>query len=222
MKQPGFELLLKLGCPSHFLSPGRPKAKIPPRGAASRRRSAGAFFVAGPPQGKNSPSGGQQAEGAARGLFSLYNNMKFAEFEVGMLIKHPLVPVTREEMLDFAQKYDPQSFHIDDKQAEEGHWGGLIASGWLTCGKAMRMAVDSALHDSESFGSPGLERLRWVLPVRAGDSIRLEATVASKRVSSSRSDLGIIRWNWNVFNQRDELVLEMEATSMFELKSEQE
>ncbi|XOT96873.1 MaoC/PaaZ C-terminal domain-containing protein, partial [Alcaligenes pakistanensis] len=88
--------------------------------------------------------------------------MKFAEFEVGMLIKHPLVPVTREEMLEFAQKYDPQSFHIDDKQAEEGHWGGLIASGWLTCGKTMRMAVDSALHDSESFGSPGLERLRWV------------------------------------------------------------
>jgi len=179
-----------------FLSPGRPKAKL--------------------------PLGGQQAEGAAWGLFSLYNNMKFAEFEVGMVIKHPLVPVTREEMLEFAQKYDPQSFHIDDKQAEEGHWGGLIASGWLTCGKTMRMAVDSALHDSESFGSPGLERLRWVLPVRAGDSIRLEATVASKRVSSSRSDLGIIRWNWNVFNQRDELVLEMESTSMFELKSEQE
>lgn len=180
------------------------------------------FFAAGPSQGESSPLEGQQAEGAAWGLFSLYNNMKFAEFEVGMVIKHPLVPVTREEMLEFAQKYDPQSFHIDDKQAEEGHWGGLIASGWLTCGKTMRMAVDSALHDSESFGSPGLERLRWVLPVRAGDSIRLEATVASKRVSSSRSDLGIIRWNWNVFNQRDELVLEMESTSMFELKSEQE
>ena len=195
--------------------------KAPPLGAASRRRSVGAFLSPGRPKAKL-PLGGQQAEGAAWGLFALYNNMKFAEFEVGMLIKHPLVPVTREEMLDFAQKYDPQSFHIDDKQAEEGHWGGLIASGWLTCGKAMRMAVDSALHDSESFGSPGLERLRWVLPVRAGDSIRLEATVASKRVSSSRSDLGIIRWNWNVFNQRDELVLEMEATSMFELKSEQE
>lgn len=176
-----------------FLPPGRPKAKAPPWGGSKPKVQRG-------------------------GSFSLHHNMKFAEFEVGMVIKHPLVPVTREEMLDFAQKYDPQSFHIDDKQAEEGHWGGLIASGWLTCGKAMRMAVDSALHDSESFGSPGLERLRWVLPVRAGDSIRLEATVISKRVSSSRSDLGIIRWNWDVFNQRDERVLELEATSMFELK----
>ncbi len=155
-------------------------------------------------------------------FFLLRHNMKFAEFEVGMLIKHPPVPVTREEMLDFARKYDPQSFHIDENQAEQGHWGGLIASGWLTCAKAMRMAVDTSLHDSESFGSPGVERLRWVLPVRAGDSIRLEATVASKRVSSSRSDLGIIRWNWNVFNQRDELVLELDATSMFELKPSQE
>lgn len=144
--------------------------------------------------------------------------MKFDEFEVGMVIHHPLVPVTREEMLDFARRYDPQWFHVDEARAEQGHWNGLIGSGWLTCSKTMRMAVDAALHDSESFGSPGLERLRWLLPVRPGDSIRLEATVASKRVSSSRDDLGIVRWSWNVFNQHDQQVLELEATSMFDLK----
>ncbi len=151
-------------------------------------------------------------------IFLLRHNMKFDEFEVGMVIHHPLVPVTREEMLEFARQYDPQWFHVDEARAEHGHWNGLIGSGWLTCSKTMRMAVDAALHDSESFGSPGLERLRWLLPVRPGDSIRLEATVASKRVSSSRDDLGIVRWSWSVFNQNDQQVLEVEATSMFDLK----
>ncbi|PLC53123.1 acyl dehydratase [Pollutimonas nitritireducens] len=145
--------------------------------------------------------------------------MKFNEFKVGMVIKHPPVVVNEQEMLDFAKSYDPQWFHTDLERAKDGRWGGLIASGWLTCSLAMRMAVDAALYDSESFGSPGLERLRWLLPVRAGDALRLEATVDSVRQSSSRDDLGIMRWSWRVFNQRDEQVLDVEATSLFELES---
>ncbi len=143
--------------------------------------------------------------------------MKFKEFEVGMVIKHPPVVVDEQEMLAFAKAYDPQWFHVDAERAKGGRWGGLIASGWLTCGLAMRMAVDAALQDSESFGSPGLEKLRWLLPVRPGDALRLEATVDSVRTSSSRGDLGIMRWSWRMFNQRDEQVLELEATSLFDL-----
>lgn len=143
--------------------------------------------------------------------------MKFTEFQVGMVISHPPVVVTEEEMLAFAKLYDPQWFHVDPERAQKGRWDGLIASGWLTCSMAMRMAVDSALHDSESFGSPGLEKLRWLSPVRAGDALRLEATVDSKRISSSRDDLGIMRWSWRIFNQRNEQVLELEATSLFDL-----
>ncbi|QAA92587.1 MaoC family dehydratase [Pollutimonas thiosulfatoxidans] len=143
--------------------------------------------------------------------------MKFSEFEVGMVIKHPPVVVTEGEMLGFAKSYDPQWFHVDAEGAKKGRWGGLIASGWLTCSLAMRMAVDSALAGSESFGSPGLERLRWLLPVRPGDALRLEATVDSVRTSSSRDDLGIMRWSWRVYNQRDEQVLDVEATSLFDL-----
>lgn len=143
--------------------------------------------------------------------------MKFKDFQVGMVINHPPVRVEQDEMLAFARQYDPQWFHIDAERAEEGRWGGLIASGWLTCALAMRMAVESALQDSESFGSPGLERLRWMMPVRAGDMLRLEATVDALRVSSSRDDLGIMRWTWRMFNQRGEQVLELEATSLFEL-----
>ncbi|UYO92921.1 MaoC family dehydratase [Pollutimonas sp. M17] len=143
--------------------------------------------------------------------------MKFSEFKVGMVIKHGPIVVDEQQMLDFARSYDPQWFHVDEEHAKKGRWGGLIASGWLTCSLAMRMAVDSALYDSESFGSPGLERLRWLLPVRPGDAVRLEATVDSVRTSSTRDDLGIMRWSWRVFNQRDEQVLEVEATSLFDL-----
>lgn len=143
--------------------------------------------------------------------------MKFSEFRAGMVIHHPAVEVTRDAMLAFAQAYDPQWFHVDEKRADEGRWGGLIASGWFTCGVAMRMIVDVALAGSESFGSPGLEKLRWLLPVRPGDHLRLEATVDSVRVSASRDDLGILRWTWRVFNQDDQQVLELEATSLFDL-----
>jgi acyl dehydratase len=143
--------------------------------------------------------------------------MKFNEMKAGMVFKHPPVVVEQEEMLAFAKAYDPQWFHTDVERAEKGRWDGLIASGWLTCCKAMRMAVDTMLADSESFGSPGLEKLRWLLPVRPGDALRLEATVDSVRISSSRDDLGIMRWTWRVFNQNEQQVLEVEATSLFDL-----
>src|SRR5690606_24178859 len=107
--------------------------------------------------------------------------MKFNEFKVGMVIEHPPVVVDEEQMVSFAKAYDPQWFHVDPERAKKGRWGGLIGSGWLTCSLAMRMAVDAALHDSESFGSPGLEKLRWTAPVRPGDALRLVATVNSVR-----------------------------------------
>ncbi|CAM5788435.1 MaoC family dehydratase [Castellaniella caeni] len=144
--------------------------------------------------------------------------MKFKEFEPGLVIRHGPVVVDEAEMLAFAKAYDPQWFHVDAQRAQDSRWGGLIASGWMTCGLAMRMAVEAALHDSESFGSPGLERLRWILPVHAGDQLRLEATVDSKRVSSSREDLGIMRWTWRLFNQDQQQVFEVEVTSLFELE----
>jgi len=146
--------------------------------------------------------------------------MKFKDFEVGMVVTHPPVVVTREEILAFARSYDPQPFHVNEEAAKDSRWGGLISSGWLTCVIAMRMVCDVALKDSESFGSPGVERLRWPKPVRPGDALRLEATVDSKRVSSTRSDLGILRWTWRMYNQDDDLVLELEATNMFELADE--
>lgn len=143
--------------------------------------------------------------------------MKFAEFKEGMSIRGGPVTVTENEILTFARQYDPQWFHTDPDRAAQGRWGGLIASGWHTCALAMRMAVDAMLHDSESFGSPGLGAVRWRVPVRPGDTLRLDARVQGVRRSTSRPDLGIITWSWNVLNQHEETVLELDATSLFEL-----
>lgn len=147
--------------------------------------------------------------------------MKFAEFKEGMVITHPPVVVGEEEMLGFAQRYDPQWFHTDSQRAQEGRWDGLIGSGWMTCALAMRMLVDVALHDSEAFGSPGVEDLRWLKPVRPGDALRMETTVLSVRRSASRPELGILKWTWRLFNQHDEQVLELTATSLFDLATQQ-
>ncbi|MFJ1302492.1 MaoC family dehydratase [Pseudomonadota bacterium AL_CKDN230030165-1A_HGKHYDSX7] len=143
--------------------------------------------------------------------------MKFAEFRQGMLIKGGPMVVKEDEILEFARRYDPQWFHTDVQRAAEGRWGGLIASGWHTCAMAMRMAVDAVLHDSESFGSPGLGEVRWRVPVRPNDTLTLQMRVQGARTSSSREDLGIVTWVWIVYNQHDEAVLELDATSLFDL-----
>jgi acyl dehydratase len=143
--------------------------------------------------------------------------MKFSDFKEGMIVTHPPVVVDEAEMLEFARLYDPQWFHTDPARAQEGRWGGLIASGWMTCGLAMRMAVNAALHDSGTFASPGLDELRWQRPVRAGDALRFEATVLSVRRSESRPELGIMRWTWRLYNQHNEQVLELTATNLFDL-----
>src|SRR5690606_22300134 len=90
--------------------------------------------------------------------------MKFNEFRNGQVIQAGPIVIEEQEMLAFAKQYDPQWFHTDPDRASQGRWGGLIGSGWLTCSLAMRMVVDSVLTGSESFGSPGVDRIRWMLP----------------------------------------------------------
>ena len=143
--------------------------------------------------------------------------MKFAEFHAGQVIEAGPYLVSEEELLQFANAYDPQWFHTDAQAAANGPFGGLIASGWHTCGIAMRLVAKVALEGSESFASPGLEYLKWPNPVRPGDSLRLVADVLEARRSEKRATLGILRWRWRLFNQRELMVLELEATSLFKL-----
>ena len=143
--------------------------------------------------------------------------MKFADFAVGQVIEAGPYVVDEAEVLSFAKAYDPQWFHTDPEAAAKGRFGGLIASGWHTCGIAMRLAADAALHGSESFASPGLAYVKWLHPVRPGDTLRLRATVIECRRSEKRPELGVLRWRWQLYNAHNTEVLDLEATSLFDL-----
>jgi acyl dehydratase len=143
--------------------------------------------------------------------------MKFAQFHAGQIIEEGPYQLSEEELLSFAKAYDPQWFHVQPDTAASGPFGGLIASGWQSCGIAMNLMVKAALHDSESFASPGLNYLKWLAPVRAGDSLSVKATVLETRVSARKPTLGVLRWRWQLFNQHKVEVLDMEATSLFDL-----
>ncbi|MDR6534454.1 MaoC family dehydratase [Variovorax soli] len=146
--------------------------------------------------------------------------MKFAEFHAGQVIEAGPYLVTEAEVLQFAKAYDPQWFHTDAEAAAEGPFGGLIASGWHTGGIAMRLVTDAALAGSESFASPGLAYVKWPNPVRPGDALRLVADVIEVRRSEKRPTLGILRWRWRLFNQREQVALDLEATSLFKLEAQ--
>jgi len=143
--------------------------------------------------------------------------MRFAEFEPGQVLTHGPYVVNEDEIVEFANRYDPQWFHTDPQAAEQGRFKGLIASGWHTCAMAMRLAADMALRDSESLASPGIEQIRWPHPVRPGDRLQLTATVLEARRSRSKPVLGVLRWRWQLHNQAGVQVLELTATSMFDL-----
>ena len=121
----------------------------------------------------------------------------------------------RDEMMAFARQFDPQPFHIDEEAAKRSMYGGLIASGWHTVALVMRMMCDSYLNQSASLGSPGVDNVRWLKPVRPGDTIRARRTVLESRASQSRPEMGLVKTRWEVFNQDDELVMTMEGYGMF-------
>ena len=146
--------------------------------------------------------------------------MKFAEFHVGQVIEAGPHVLTQDELLRFARDWDPQWFHTDPAAAEAGPFQGLIASGWQTCGIAMRLIADAVLAGSESYASPGLAYVKWPHPVRPGDALSVRATVLQVRRSSSQPHLGLLRWRWQLFNQAQNPsveVLDLEATSLFDL-----
>lgn len=143
--------------------------------------------------------------------------MKFAEFHAGQVIEAGPYEISERDILDFANRWDPQWFHTDVERAAKGRFEGLIASGWQTCGIAMRLVAMAALEGSESFASPGLQYVKWPHPVRPGDALRLKATVVEARRGSKDPSLGILRWRWQLFNQRGVEVLDLEATSLFQL-----
>ena|SRR5579859_1259510 len=141
--------------------------------------------------------------------------MRFTQIKAGDVIDGGRRTVTEAEIIEFARRYDPQWFHTDPARAHDSRWKGLISSGWLTCSIAMELAVKSVLHDSESIGSPGVEQLKWLNPVRPGDELALRIEVLEARTSRSGS-VGIVKWRWTLTTQAGVAVLDMIATSLFQ------
>jgi acyl dehydratase len=137
------------------------------------------------------------------------------DFRVGEVTELGEVDVTREEIVEFARRYDPQPFHVDDDAAAHGPFGGLVASGWHTAALFMGMFVRSILLDSASMGSPGVEQLRWTAPVRPGDRLTGRVTVTAVEPSSKRGDRGTVFTASEVLNQDGVVVMTLKARGFF-------
>ncbi|URW75967.1 MaoC family dehydratase [Sphingomonas donggukensis] len=140
----------------------------------------------------------------------------FEDLAVGDTNAFGSYEVTRDEVLDFAGKYDPQPFHLSDEGAEGTHFGRLAASGWHTCAMTMAMIVrDMQANDTGGLGAAGIDELRWLKPVYPGDVLRVESEVVETRAFRSKPDMGSALTRSTVFNQADEPVMSFLATGLY-------
>jgi acyl dehydratase len=139
----------------------------------------------------------------------------FEDFPPGDVRESPPRTITREEMVEFARQYDPQPFHLDDEAAKKTIYGGLIGSGWLTVSVMMRLLWDTMLKDTVSLGSPGSDEIRWLKPVRPGDTLRARFTVVEAIPSRSKPDRGVVKTFTEILNQHGEVVMTMRGMGMF-------
>jgi acyl dehydratase len=142
----------------------------------------------------------------------------FEDYHTGATYEYGPIALSESDILEFGRRYDPQYLHVDRERARRGPYGGLIASGWQTMATAMRLFVDYFLPDGASLGSPGVDDLRWLRPVRPGDSLRIRVTVVGTRASKSRPDRGLVETSVETFNQADELVATMRAVNFIALR----
>ena len=139
----------------------------------------------------------------------------YEDLAIGTTRNFGAYEVTREEVMEFASKYDPQPFHLDDEAAAQTHFGRLSASGWHTCAMTMAVIARHVVEEEQAgLGSPGIDELRWLKPVYPGDTLRCETEVIEKRRSASRPEMGIFKSRIRTFNQNDEIVLEMVSNAL--------
>lgn len=139
----------------------------------------------------------------------------FEDFVEGETIDLGSKEVTAQEIIEFASEYDPQPMHLNEEAGRASILGGLSASGWHTCVIYMRMLCDRLLLDSTSQGAPGIDHIKWRKPVLAGDRLEGRTTVLSGRPSKSRPTIGIVAFRSELFNQRGEMVFELENSILF-------
>jgi acyl dehydratase len=143
----------------------------------------------------------------------------FEDYLPGTVQEFGSAAVEQSEIIEFAKRFDPQDFHIDPEAAARGPFGGLIASGWHTCALMMRMLVDNYLSKASSLGSPGIDELRWLRPVRPADTLRLRATVLGTKRSQSKPDRGVVWTLTEVLNQNGEVVMSVKAMTLIRCRA---
>lgn len=143
----------------------------------------------------------------------------FEDVMVGDRNEFGPLTISREEIVAFAQQFDPQPFHLSDEAAAETHFGSLASSGWHTTALSMKMMVAQWQRNpgmqAASLGALGVDELRWLQPVRPGDTLRGTSEVIETKASRSRPEMGIVKTHIALFNQRDEPVLSMKPIAMF-------
>lgn len=138
------------------------------------------------------------------------------DFVKGQTFECGPITISESQIIDFASQYDPQRFHVNKAAAEETQFKGLIASGWQTAAFMMRMVCDSFMVNSSSVGSPGIESLKWMKPIRPGDTLKTIVEILETRPLNSKPHLGMILSRWSCYNQNNELTTTIEAWNMFE------
>ncbi|HEY3066731.1 MAG TPA: MaoC family dehydratase [Methylomirabilota bacterium] len=138
----------------------------------------------------------------------------FEDFAPGDVVDLGQRRITKEEIIAFARQFDPQYFHLDEEAARKSIYGGLLASGWHTGSLTMRMLCDNLVNNLASMGSPGIDELRWLKPVRPGDTLSATWTVLQATPSRSKPDRGIVHALTEVRNQHGEVVLTMKGMSL--------
>jgi acyl dehydratase len=139
----------------------------------------------------------------------------FEDFQVGEVHETRSYQVSREEIVAFARQFDPQPFHVDDEAARTSIFGGIVASGWHTASICHRLIVEDTLGKAASLGSPGVDELRWLRPVRPGDTLTARVEVLSLTPSRSKPDRGAIKFRFEVRNQNGEQVMTEIANALF-------
>jgi acyl dehydratase len=145
--------------------------------------------------------------------------LHYEDFTVGETWDLGTYRVTAEEIKSFAREFDPQFFHLDEDRARSSVLGGLSASGWHTCGMLMRLMVDGYLDRTAAMGSPGLEEVKWLKPVYAGETLTGSMTVLTKRQSKSRPDMGLVTMRWEARSAEGESKIDMTGINLVKVRA---
>lgn len=139
----------------------------------------------------------------------------FEDFVAGAVNEYGALPVSQDDILAFARRFDAQDFHIDPENAKSSFVGSLIGSGWHSCALLMRLVAEGFLLDATSMGSPGIEEVKWLRPVKPGDVLTLRWTAVETKESRSRPEMGLVKFRLELINQRGEPVVEQNNWIMF-------